>query len=145
MDGGIFTAAISAVAGFLLAALGYAGFWMARGEKQGQNEADARHALQMVAENAEQIKLNIKAIDEHRHDMLEAGDRIRQEFGQTVEAIRVKVHGFETWARDEFMRKQSFESVISRLESAQNRRDEALDRRLARIEEKIDDAAKRDG
>jgi hypothetical protein len=41
--------------------------------------------------------------------------------------MQVKIHEIETWSRDEFVRKQSFESAMVR-----------LDTRLDRIENKID-------
>jgi hypothetical protein len=61
----------------------------------------------------------------------ERADTIRHEFGETVAAIRQKVHDVETWNRDNFVRKESFELVIRRIENS-------LEKLGDRFEEKMD-------
>lgn len=65
-------------------------------------------------------------------------DVTRREIGETVAAIRTKVHEIETWARDEFVRKNSFEAVITRMEKGLETLGERIDKRLERLAEKID-------
>lgn len=65
-------------------------------------------------------------------------DVMRREVGETVSAIRAKVHEIETWARDEFVRKNSFEAVISRVEKSLDQLGDRIDKRLDRLAEKMD-------
>jgi hypothetical protein len=65
-------------------------------------------------------------------------DVARRDFGETVSAIRSKVHEVETWARDEFVRKNSFENVIGRMEKSIESMSDKIDKRLERLTEKID-------
>ncbi|MGJ5163142.1 hypothetical protein [Bradyrhizobium sp. HKCCYLR1051] len=68
-------------------------------------------------------------------------DVTRREIGETVSAIRTKVHEIETWARDEFVRKNSFELVIARMEKSIETMGDKIDKRLERLTEKIDGKA----
>jgi hypothetical protein len=65
-------------------------------------------------------------------------DSIRREFGETVSAMQHKIHEFETWSRDNFVRRGSFEQVISRMDVAQQDRDARFEKRLDRMEGKLD-------
>jgi hypothetical protein len=65
-------------------------------------------------------------------------DVARREIGEAVAAIRTKVHEIETWARDEFVRKNSFEIVIGRMEKSIETLGDKIDKRLERLTEKID-------
>lgn len=142
---------VGVCAGLVTAALALAGFWLALGSRIQRGESNSETAVQIGAENAEAIKDLAKeidhlrehagdALDQARRSFVETVDHVRREFGQTVEAIRSKVHGFETWSRDEFMRKQSFNDAVSRIETGQAKRDEQLEKRLDRLEGKLDRA-----
>lgn len=50
-----------------------------------------------------------------RAEIVESGDKIRREFGETSAALRAKIHEFETWSRDEFLRKKSFYEVTKEM------------------------------
>ncbi|MGJ5036611.1 hypothetical protein ACQR13_21095 [Bradyrhizobium sp. HKCCYLRH3059] len=68
-------------------------------------------------------------------------DVARREIGEAVAAVRTKVHEIETWARDEFVRKNSFELVIARMEKSLETLGDKIDKRLERLTEKIDGRA----
>lgn len=61
-----------------------------------------------------------------REEIRDEADQARSQVGETVAAIRTKVNEVELFARDEFLRKGSFNAVIDRLE-----------KRLIRIEDGI--------
>jgi hypothetical protein len=79
-----------------------------------------------------------EAINASRDDIEDKQDRITREFGETVTAIRQKVHEIETWARDEFVRKGSFETVVSRMEKGIESLGEKIERRLDKMAERIE-------
>jgi len=103
-------------------------------------DAACTDALQTAAEAAEEGKKI--AADQHalEKELIEVADRVRREIGGTLTAMQTKIHEFETWSRDEFVRKQSLEALLSRTEKAQEARDDRLDKRLDRIEQKLDEA-----
>lgn len=103
--------------------------WTRYEAKLAEVKADADNALQVAAEAAEGIKRFDDEIDRGRRDA-----------GEGLTGMRAKIHEIETWSRDEFVRKTSFEAVIARMEKSQERRDDALDQRLDRIEQKVDAA-----
>jgi uncharacterized protein YPO0396 len=63
---------------------------------------------------------------------------LRREAGESIAAIRTKVHEIETWARDEFVRKGSFETVVSRMEKGIENLGEKIERRLDKMAERIE-------
>jgi phosphoenolpyruvate synthase/pyruvate phosphate dikinase len=82
-------------------------------------------------------------IDDLRRDMvnvdrgsLERAESVRHETGEMGSALRTKIHDVETWARDTFVRKDSFDMVIGRLEKS-------IDKLGDKIEEKLDKLAER--
>lgn len=103
--------------------------------------AEAENALHVAAEVEQEVSASIEKIATLRQDSADARDRMRREFGETVSAMQHKIHDMETWSRDEFVRKKSFEEFLSRMEKAQEQRDERLDKRLERMENKLDEAA----
>jgi hypothetical protein len=65
-------------------------------------------------------------------------ETIRREFGEVVSALRQKVHEIETWSRDHFVRRDSFEHVIGEIKDMIAGQGEKIDKRLERIDEKLD-------
>lgn len=63
---------------------------------------------------------------------------LRREAGESIAAIRTKVHEIETWARDEFVRKGSFETVVARMEKGIENLGEKIERRLDKMAERIE-------
>src|SRR5689334_15871740 len=78
------------------------------------------------------------AMDEHRDEFDAKIEQLGRNFGETAAAIREKVHQVEVWARDEFVRKQSFEGAVSRMEKAVDDKFNGIIDRLDRMENKID-------
>lgn len=79
-----------------------------------------------------------EAIAKSRDEIEERQDRMMREFGETAQAIRQKVHQVETWARDEFVRREDFDKVSGDLASALDRLGDKIEARLVRMEAKID-------
>lgn len=132
---------IAAAAGTIIAILGVIGFWIAWSEKISKANSTAEHALQTAAECDEERKELERRINSLAANIDDISDRMRREFGETVGAMQQKIHEFEKWSRDEFVRKQSLEAMLARTEKAQEQRDERLEKRLDRIEKKLDDAS----
>jgi signal transduction protein with GAF and PtsI domain len=83
-----------------------------------------------------------EAINASRDDIEDKQDRMTREFGETVTAIRQKVHEIETWARDEFVRKGSFDIAMGRVEKMLGDQFDRIEIRMDRMEKKIDDKIK---
>lgn len=71
----------------------------------------------------------------HRAGM-EKADVIVREVGETVSAIRQKVHDVETWNRDTFVRKDSFEMVVGRLEKSIEKLGDKIEDKIERLFER---------
>ena len=78
------------------------------------------------------------AIDKHREKYDDDLDALGRSFGEGMAALRQKVHELETWIRDEFVRKASFEWSANRLERTVSEQFDKLEKRLDRMEAKID-------
>jgi hypothetical protein len=90
-----------------------------------------------------QMEARITAsITRHRKEIDDAHtatvDALRREIGETVSALKAKVHEIETWARDHFVRRDSFEGVVRELKEAIAAQGDKIDKRLDRIDEKLD-------
>lgn len=64
------------------------------------------------------------------------GETFQREAGEMGHALRTKIHEIETWNRDTFVRKESFEVVINRIEKS-------IDKMGDKLESKIDRAVER--
>lgn len=67
----------------------------------------------------------------------ERAETLRHEFGETGVALRTKIHEVETWNRDTFVRKDSFEMVIGRLEKSIDKLGDKIEERLDKMFERI--------
>jgi hypothetical protein len=67
-------------------------------------------------------------------------DGLRREFGETAQAIRQKINDVEIWGRDNYVKKDSFTTVTDRISREILSIAERLDKRLERMEIKIDAA-----
>lgn len=69
-------------------------------------------------------------------------EAIRHETGEMGSALRQKIHEIEVWSRDSFVRKDSFEQVISRIEKSlekmTDKLEDKLDKAIARFERRSD-------
>lgn len=115
--------------------------WVRYERRLTEVKAEAENSLHVAADAEQEAKAAHQKSDALRQDSVEARDRLRRDFGETVSAMQHKIHELETWSRDEFVRKKSFEDVIGRIEKGMEQRDERLDKRLERMESKLDDAA----
>lgn len=68
---------------------------------------------------------------------MERADTLRHEFGETGAAIRQKIHDVETWNRDTFVRKESFELVVNRIEKSMEKLGDRFEEKLDRLVERI--------
>ncbi len=115
-------AAIVVSAGTALAAIGYAVrvTW-----KISRIEKEIRDDFNAEIDNCQRD--NAKLVREGS----DRAETLRHEFGETASALRTKIHDVETWNRDTFVRKDSFEMVIGRLEKS-------IDKLGDKIEDKLD-------
>ena len=86
------------------------------------------------------------AVNELKDYIAKARDEIearqdgkQREIGETVAAIRQRLHDHETWTRDTFVRTEAFHSVIVEFRAALFDLGTRIEKRLERMEEKIDD------
>jgi hypothetical protein len=66
---------------------------------------------------------------------------LRAEFEERNRALTEKVYQVEIWARDEFVRKGSFDLVTGRLEKSIERIGDKIDERFADLTKRIDNRA----
>lgn len=81
-------------------------------------------------------------ISEAKASSLDRAETIRHETGEMGSALRQKIHEIEVWSRDSFVRKESFELVISRIEKSiekmTDKLEDKLDKAVARFERRQD-------
>jgi len=63
-------------------------------------------------------------------DGMERAETLRHEFGETGNALRTKIHEIETWGRDTFVRRDSFEAAVTRIEKNSDKGFDRLEKRL---------------
>ena len=88
-------------------------------------------------------------VDNLRGDMVaaerESSDRVdtlRREAGEMGAALRTKIHEVETWNRDTFVRKESFELVIGRIEKSFEKMTDKLEEKFEKMVERIERSGK---
>jgi phage host-nuclease inhibitor protein Gam len=64
-------------------------------------------------------------------------ETLRHEFGETGNALRTKIHEVETWNRDTFVRKDSFDMVIGRLEKSLEKMSDKIEDRIDRLADRL--------
>jgi len=67
----------------------------------------------------------------------ERAETLRHEFGETAAALRTKIHDVETWNRDTFVRKDSFEMVIGRLEKSLEKLGDKIEDRIEKLADRL--------
>jgi hypothetical protein len=80
------------------------------------------------------VQRDIKTME---RDSLARAETLRHETGEMGSAIRQKIHDVEMFTRDTFVRKDTFEAVMTRIEKS-------IDKLGDRLEEKIDKMKGRD-
>lgn len=100
----------------------------------GRMEAGLRDA---ISEHRTQIDTEIGGM---RRDLTADADRVRREAGEATAALRAKIHeveerirDVEVWARDEFIRKESFLLVTGEVKAAMAKQTETIDMRLNQV------------
>lgn len=78
-----------------------------------------------------------KAIAKHRTDFDDKLAVQQQQAGEVATALRTKIHELELWARDTFVRRDSFLTVINEVRNGIGDLGKQIDRRLARIEGRL--------
>jgi flagellar motor protein MotB len=69
-------------------------------------------------------------------------DTLRREAGEMGAALRTKMHEMETWNRDTFVRKESFELVIGRIEKSFEKMTDKLEEKFEKMVERIERSGK---
>lgn len=78
-----------------------------------------------------------------RREFGDALSALGRQFGETITAIRQKITEAEFYMRDNFVRKETFTTVMSNLENDMRGLGDRIEARLLRMEEKLDEAAQR--
>ena len=94
-------------------------------------ENDLRESLDAQVENLMRDVIRIERDSQGRAETL------RHETGEVGAALRTKVHEVEVWTRDTFVRKDSFEMVIGRLEKSIEKLGDKIEDKMERIVERI--------
>lgn len=113
---------------FALAVIGYAvklTWQVTRIEQEIRDDMDAQ---------IDNVQRDIKGVE---RDCIGRGDTLRHETGEVGAALRQKIHDVEMFTRDTFVRKDTFESVMTRIENS-------IEKLGDRLEEKIDKMKGRD-
>lgn len=79
------------------------------------------------------LQRDVKTVE---NGSLERAEMLGRETGEMGAALRTKIHEIEVYTRDTFVRKDSFEQVISRMEKS-------LEKMTDKLEEKLDKAIER--
>jgi hypothetical protein len=99
--------------------------------KLGEIEAEVRADMGAEIDNVTRdVRMNERAATDR-------AETLRHEFGETGAALRTKIHETETWNRDTFVRKDSFEMVIGRLEKSIDKLGDKIEDRLDKMFERI--------
>lgn len=70
-------------------------------------------------------------------ESFDRGETLRHEFGETASALRTKIHEMETWNRDTFVRKDSFEMIIGRLEKSIEKMGDKIEDRIEKLADRM--------
>lgn len=71
---------------------------------------------------------------------MERAETLRHEFGETGSALRTKIHEVETWNRDTFVRKESFEMVVGRIEKTFEKSVEKLEKSIEKLGDRFEES-----
>lgn len=82
-----------------------------------------------------------KTIVKHRLDTDGEFTVLRRETGEIAAALRTKINEVELWARDNFVRRDSFLLATQRIETSVAAMGQQIEARLVRMEDKLDTAA----
>lgn len=113
---------------FAMAVVGYA---IKLTWQVGRIEQEVRDDMDAQIDN---VQRDIKTME---RDSLARAETLRHETGEMGSAIRQKIHDVEMFTRDTFVRKDTFEAVMTRIEKS-------IDKLGDRLEEKIDKMKGRD-
>lgn len=74
-----------------------------------------------------------------KQEAFDLADRVRRETGESIASIQTRMSQLEIWNRDNFVRRDSFQMVMSEAKQAWDAQSRMIDRRLDRIDEKLDE------
>lgn len=94
-----------------------------------------------ISSETESLNARLSAIE---RDQLEEIGVVRHETGEGLAAVRTKIHEIETWSRDQFVRKDSFELVVGRLEKGIDALGDKIERHLDKMTERIEKLSSRE-
>lgn len=117
-----------AVGTFCLAVLAYAiklTWQVSRIEKEQQEYTDAQ------IDNLQRDVVNLE------RETITKAETLRHDAGEMGSAIRQKIHEIETWNRDTFVRKDSFELVVGRIEKSMEKLGDRVEEKLEKFWEKV--------
>lgn len=89
----------------------------------------------LIAQERAEVDRKISAA---RKECDTTAESARREIGETMRAMQSKIHEFEKWARDNFIRRDSFILVTRELKDGMQAQASTSDRRLNAIDSKLD-------
>lgn len=122
-------------AGTLAAVIGYAVrlTWKVRDiERDIQKNVDDQ--IEKVDAQIENVARDVSS---HRTSTADRFESVRHETGEMGSALRTKIHEVETWNRDTFVRKESFELIVGRIEKSIEKLGDKLEDKLERAFDRI--------
>lgn len=90
---------------------------------------------QLAAQLRKEIGDKTKAIDMQQ---VATADQMRRDFGELVRAALAKIHDFELWSRDTFVRRESFLNVTGEVKASIREQGNQTNRRLDDVNAKLD-------
>ncbi len=98
-----------------------------------------KYSLSQMETNLAKTELKLsKAITDSRNEIDGRFEKQSSEIGETIAAIRQKITDVEIWARDHFVRRDSFYKITDDLSGKIDGIGDKIDSRLERMEGKID-------
>lgn len=105
----------------------------------------SRIQISLKDELAQQSKERVAMINSLRDELEQRQDSLMRDIGETIAALRQKLHQTEIWSRDTFVRRETFISVLGENKTSLVELGERLEKRLDRLEEKLDEVTNRHG
>lgn len=118
---------IAIVGGIIKLTLGVSGAKAELDKSIDQSEAELRVEASSLERRLQDL------IDRNERESLDRAEALRQMAGELGNALRTKIHECETWNRDTFVRRDSFELVIGRLEKSIEKIGDKIDDKFAEL------------
>lgn len=111
--------------------------WMVRDLKDAVRKDVKDDMTEIVRGLLADIKEGKEKHENFRSEADQRDELIRKEIGEVGSALRTKIHEIETWARDEFVRKESLSPIIGRIERSIEKMDDKMEKGFAAMADNV--------